>query len=230
MNKILRLVIKDLVRRSKHPVSTFGLMLMPLVMVLMIAVVFGGGGGENKMPPIKIILVDLDDDLLSSILRSSTGQRDLGKGITLYTAKTVDEGLSRLEEEKASALVVLPEGLTDDLLDGKETTLAVYRNPAQSMLPDIAVQGTRIVALGLSILAKEFGEPLREIRKMIDADEPPPDWKIAALAVSTYTRIRAAEAYLESPLITFDTMSVDQYKEKHGSAAPRETGTKASKS
>ena len=230
MNTILRLVIKDLVRRSRHPVSTFGLMLMPLAMVLMIAVVFGGGGGEKKMPPIKIILVDLDDDILSSILRSGTGQRDLGKGITLYTAKTIDEGLNKLEEEKASALLVLPEGLTNDLLDGKETTLAVYRNPAQSMLPDIAVQGTRIVALGLSILAKEFGEPLREFRKMIDADEPPPEWRIAALAVAAYTRIRAAEAYLEKPMITFDTMSVAQFKEKHSVADPRKTGTKASRS
>jgi hypothetical protein len=197
-----------------------GAALMPLVLALLVGVVFGGRDGST-MPPIKVVLVDLDQGLLSAMLRSGTGQQETGgERLTLLVAENVEDGLRRLEKEDASALVILPEGLTDDLLDGRKTRLTVYRNPAQSVLPDIVVQGTRIIALGLSILSREFGEPLREIRKMIDSHERPPDWMIAAVAVGVYTRIRAADDYLRSPLITFETLSIDEYKPAHAQHTP----------
>ena len=219
MKTILRLVVKDLIRRCHHPFSTIGVMLIPLAMALLIGLVFGRGNGEEKMPPIKVVLVDLDEGLLTDLLRSAPGQGDLGERITLLVEESVEEGLSTLEDEDASAVIVLPEGLTDDLLDGNKTQLTVYKNPAQTMFPELAVHGARIVALGLSILAREFGAPLREIRNMIDTEEDPPDWKIAALAVSIYSRFRAAEDYLDQPLITFETCSPSEYREQYAEKA-----------
>lgn len=222
MKTILRLIVKDLLRRGKRPFGTVGLALMPLVIALMVGLVFGGDG-ETSMPPIKVVLVDLDEGLLSAILRAGPTQQPTGERLTLLTVDTEEEGLRVLEEEDASALLILPEGLTDDLLEGRKTQLIVYRNPAQTLLPDIVVQGTRIIALGLSILSREFGEPLRELRKMIDADEPPPDWKIAALAIGFYARIRSAEDYLDAPLITFESLTVSEYRETHDQAGPAES-------
>ncbi len=194
-------------------------MLIPLAMALLIGLVFGRGNGEDKMPPIKVVLVDLDEGLLTDILRTVPGQRDLGERVTLLVRDSVDEGLDAVEQEDASALIVLPEGLTDDLLEGNKTQLTVYKNPAQSMFPQLAVYAARIIALGLSILAAEFGEPLREIRDMIDNEEEPPNWKIAALSVSIYSRFRAAEAYLDHPLITFETCTPSEYRENYAKKA-----------
>lgn len=202
MKVLFQLILKDLHRDWKHPWTILLFMSLPLLMTGMIASVFGGGN-KTVIPTIHLAVMDQDDDMLSRALRSMASQGKTGKQLDLQFVDNRGDGIRLMEARKISAFVVLPENMTTDLLDGKTNVIELYENPAEQVLPKVVRQGVLLTAVGLSGAGKLIGEPLKEIRGLLDQKDFPDESVVADSALSTTRRLKWLKPYFFPPLITF---------------------------
>ena len=98
----------------------------PLVFAGLLALTFGGSGGG--MPKVHLLVEDRDDSMLSGLLVGALGNEQMAEFFRVEPAGA--DGLARMENGEASALLRIPEGFASDLLAGKPLTLELIRNPA----------------------------------------------------------------------------------------------------
>lgn len=212
MKIILRLLLNDLKRDCKRPWSMLLFAALPLALSVLIVSVFGGRGGKGPIPTIQVAVLDQDKDMLSDVLRSFSGQGDAAQHLRLHFVDTRVEGLRMVENGKASALVILPEGMTEGFLKGNTNSIELYENPAQQVLPKIVRQGVSLVALGLSGAAETLGEPLRDIRQMINSDHFPAEQAVSAVSSDSVRKLSAFRTYLFPPLVRFETVPAAEFQ------------------
>ena len=209
MKNIATLLKKDLLRDSRHPWGILILMLMPLFTAVLISMVFSGDISKNVV--IRVAVLDRDDDLISGLIRSLSNQGEAAENIQLRFVETVDEGVRLLEKRKVSALVVLPEDLTVDLLKGEKMEISLYKNPAETVLPVIVEEALEIVCIGVSEALGLLGGEIATIREMLEAEEMPEALAVAEVASDSIKRLRQVEPYLIPPLVQFETVSGSEY-------------------
>ena len=176
------LIRKDLLRRWRSPLSTIVMIVFPLFMSLAIGSISGGGGGNgNEFPRIKVLLQNNDEDgFLSNALMGAGGQGESQEFLEIV--EVGDEGTKMMEEGKASAMVVLPENFTTKVFNREPVEIAVVRNPAEGIKPEIIVQGADVVATYLDQGARLLGEELGIIQVMMDSENVPASAKVGAVA------------------------------------------------
>jgi len=203
---VLWLLLNDLRRDWKRPWSMLLLAAGPLVLCVLIASVFGGQGGSGPMPVIHVAILDEDEDLLTGMLRSLPDQGGAANRLRLHFVGSRDEGLRLVEQGKASALLVMPRGLTKGLLAGQTNSIDLYENPAEQVLPKVVREGASLLALGLSGAAEILGEPLRDVREMIRSGDFPADAAVSGVASESVRKLRGLRTYLFPPLVQFETV------------------------
>ena len=186
-------------------------MIIPVLTALIMSLVFSPQGDIQKNVTIDLAVLDRDDDFLSSVLRSICGQGEAGENLRLHFVETEEDGIRLVEKRKVSAFVVFPENLTVDLLDGGTTSLTLYKNPAEAILPRIVEEGLLILCIGVSEALHLVQPELRAIRDMIESDEMPGALEAAQVASSSMTRLKTVEPYLFPPLIQFETLDASEY-------------------
>jgi hypothetical protein len=209
---ILRLLLNDLKRDWKRPWSMLLFAALPLALSVLIVSVFGGNRGKGPAPTIQVAVLDKDKDMLSGVLRSFSGQGDAAQHLRLHFVETREEGLRMVENGKASALVVLPEAMTEALLEGQTNSIELYENPAQQVLPKIVRQGVSLLALGLSGAAETLGEPLRDIRQMINSEHFPAEQAVSAVSSDSVRKLGGFRTYLFPPLVKFETVATAEFQ------------------
>jgi hypothetical protein len=212
LRTILWLLGNDLRRDLKRPWSMLLLAALPLVMSLFIATIFGGKSGSGPMPTIQVAILDQDQDLLTGILRSLPAQGDAAQHLRLHFVESRDEGLHWVEKGKASALVVLPPKLTENLLNGQTNSIELYENPAEQVLPKVVRQGVSLLALGLSATAATLGDPLREARELIRSNAFPTSATVAGVASSSVEKLAHLRTYVFPPLVEFETVRAADFQ------------------
>lgn len=212
MKIILRLLLNDLKRDGKRPWSMLLFAALPLALSVLLVSVFGGRRGSGPAPTIQVAVLDQDKDMLSRILRSFSGQGDAAQHLRLHFVETREEGLRMVENGKASALVVLPKGMTAELLNGQTNSIELYENPAEQVLPKIVRQGVSLLALGLSSAAETLGEPLRDIRQMINSDDFPAEQAVSAISADSVRKLSGLRTYLFPPLVKFETVPAAEFQ------------------
>ncbi len=211
MKTIWTLVKKDLLRDARHPWGLIVFMIIPVLTAVIVSLVFSPRADIRKNVTIRVAILDRDDDFLSGLLRSVAGQGQAAQNLRLHFVESEQEGIELVERRKVSALVVLPENLTTDLLDNKPTCLALYKNPAQAILPRIVEEGLLVVCIGVSQGLNLLQPQVKAIRDMIDRDKMPGTLEVAAIASSSVERLRTVEPYLFPPLIQFKTIEASEY-------------------
>lgn len=211
MKTIWTLVKKDLLRDARHPWGLIVFMIIPVLTAVIVSLVFSPRGDIQKNVRIDLAVLDRDDDFLSRLLRSLSGQGQAAQNLRLHFVETEEEGIELVERRAVSALVVLPENLTADLLDSKSTCLTLYKNPAQAILPRIVEEGLLVVCIGVSQGLNLLQPQVKAIRDMIDRDEMPGTLEVAAIASASVERLRIVEPYLFPPLIQFKTVDASEY-------------------
>lgn len=212
MKTVLQLLLHDLKRDWKRPWSMLLFAALPLALSVLIVSVFGGRGGSGPAPTIDVAVLDNDKDMLSRVLRSFSGQGDAAQHLRLHFVQSTQEGLRMVENSKASALIVLPEGMTEGLLNGQTNSIELYENPAQQILPKIVRQGVSLLALGLSGAAETLREPLRDIRQMIQGDHFPAEEAVGAVSSDSVRRLSGLRTYLFPPLVRFETVPAAEFQ------------------
>jgi len=204
----------DLRRRLRSPLAIVLMMLIPLVLTLIIGLVFGRSG-DVGLPDIRVLLADNDDGFLSNFLQQGLQQESLGEMITLVDVEEA-EGLDLMERGKASAMIIVPEGFTQDLLDDRPVVLRVIKNPAESFLPMIVEEAVEMNALVLGGGMKIFAGPVSLLEGMFDADSWPSGGELQVLLDGAHDRLLLVNGYLSDSLITYETVQLRDDEEEEG--------------
>jgi ABC-2 type transport system permease protein len=103
----------------------------------------------------------------------------------------LDSARRALQRGDVSAVVRVPKGFQERLLGGEGGSVTLYKNPAQTLLPDVVesvLEMSSTIASGVYGRAKE---PLARIREWSDADREPTTAEIAGVSVALYLASRS---------------------------------------
>lgn len=167
MRRLFLVLGNDVRRHLKSPFAILIYIAIPMVMTALIGVIFAPRAEGPELPPIPLVLVDNDKALASKLLLGSFDVDQLKKMFQVTVADEA-EGRRRMEKGKASAMIIVPEGFTLDLLEAETTTLTVVKNPAEQFLPDIVEEFVNTLAVMLSGAVQAFEEEARGIRALLD--------------------------------------------------------------
>ncbi|MCZ6601104.1 MAG: ABC transporter permease [Acidobacteria bacterium] len=213
MSSLVLMVAKDLRRRLRTPVGLIVLLIFPLAFAGMVGTAFGPSSGSGSgLPVITILMVDHDEDLLSNALQNATGNEQFSQQFDLVWIEVEDEARRMMDNGEASALLILPENFTTDLLDGKQVTLSLVKNPAESILPQVVEEMAGVLGVFLDTGVRILGEPLKMAGEMFDGVEDdsslfPDNQALVALTLQAATQIRPISRYVFPPAMVFDTVS-----------------------
>ncbi|MEK7283905.1 MAG: ABC transporter permease [Acidobacteriota bacterium] len=205
MRTLATLVLKDVRRRFADPSALLVNLAIPLVMAGMMALAFGGRGGSERTPVLHLLVVNQDEGPIGRALAGAEQNPEAAERLEIRQAASREEGLRRLREEDAAALLLIPKDFSNDLLEGRDVELELIKNPAESIMPIVAQQGAEVAALYLSIGARLFdgqGPRIVELFEGKGWDDPQ---AIAKLVTDLYERVRGLDDLLIPPLIEIAT-------------------------
>ncbi|MDP8244413.1 MAG: ABC transporter permease [Candidatus Hinthialibacter antarcticus] len=208
---ILHLVKKDLIRAWKNPIGLLVMVLIPLLVTFLVSMSFGGQNDDSIDITLHIAVLDHDEEMIGNFIRSLENQRDMDSRLQMHIVETFEDGVRMLEDRKASALLVLPENLSRDLLEGNEAIMEFYPNPAEVMLPRVIEHGTDILAIGVSETLNLIGDELEQFTEMIDQDEFPGSWAAAMLFYQAFQKVEQIRTYVFPPIIQIDQVNASEY-------------------
>lgn len=219
MRPFCTLVLMDLVRWLRSPTEMLSVLGIPFVLIAAIGLVFGGVGGSGPAPTLHVCIVDNDDDLLGQLLRGVSSQEKTDNKLQVH-AGTLEESLKMIENDRASAVIVLPEGLTESILDGEPTTVEVIPNPRQMILPHIVTHGMNMAADVLTAGSYVFSDSFKAVRSFRDRESAPQEWEVLGMTASMYRSIRAAETVFEPLVLWTDEWEEDESEGTAGATVP----------
>lgn len=203
MNRLWTLLVKDLRRARRNPWPFVINLAMPLLVTAMVGLIFGGASRGEGLGRIKIAIVDEDDTVISQFLR---GSFDQGEAQEFIEPSFVDreEGLRLINNNKVSAMLVIPEGFMEQYLKGQTTSeIELLKNPAQSFYPAITEELLRVLAAGLNAISYNFQSDFPEWRAVFEKEGAPDMTAIANLMIRIGDKFEKAEDYLFPPLVTY---------------------------
>jgi ABC-2 type transport system permease protein len=211
MRFVLTSALKDLRRLRRDPVTLLTWLGIPTFIAVILVVIFGSG---DARPNGKLLIVDQDQGIGATLLTGAFGQGPLGNMVSVEKVE-LEEGRHRIDQGKASALLIIPGNFTSALLEGKAANLQLIRNPAQRILPDIIEQVLSMLTDAAFYLQIVAGPQLREAARMT----APSDSSIAAISVNFNQTVIGTRKYLMPPLIQLDTKVIQEKTDKPGGFA-----------
>jgi ABC-type multidrug transport system permease subunit len=204
--------LKDVRRHRRNPVEFLIWIGVPLLLGGLIVMATGGKSGPS--PQVHLLVADEDDSFISGFLVGALSQEELGG---LIRAEEVDQesGREMMDGGKASALLVIPEGFGEAVLTEEPTTLQLWTNPSQRILPGIIEESLSILVDGTFYLQQLLGDQLHVI-----AEGPPPDLDtftdtfIAGFSVRINHIIGQFVAYLDPLVIQLEKVVLDDEEEE----------------
>lgn len=209
MKLFFTLILKDCLRIRRNPVPLIIFIAIPLLITALIGLTFGGMDTQTGkgISAINAAVVDEDDSIFCEMLKGASSQDEFKSRINLHFLDR-EEALKRIKRGKLSAVLVIPEGFSEDYLSGSEAlTLELIKNPAESIYPTLAQEGMAILVTFLNAVSRNFGEDLRELRVLIQQDGES-SWianlgTISAFLDRNINRLEGLEDYLTPPLISY---------------------------
>src|SRR5262249_3152454 len=108
-------------------------------------------------------------------------------------------------EGGTSALLRIPKGVSDDLMAGKPVALALVRNPAEGILPQIAEERVRTLREVLDGGSRVLRGPLDELRPFLTEGGPIiGDDAVSSISVAIRRSVEGARTFLAPPAITLE--------------------------
>lgn len=208
MRRLLIMVRKDLLRQIRSPLSVLIMLSFPLLFALLLALSFGGG---PEMPRVRLLVEDREKSLLSKFLVGAFQSEQFARYFDVSEAGP--EGLQRIENGEASALLRIPEGFSEDLLNGRPLALELVRNPAEGILPEIAEQSIHVLADGLSAGSRILRAPVSRLQPYIEDEREVTQADVQAIAAGFYQAIEGAEDLLFPPAILVESVQLKKAEE-----------------
>jgi ABC-2 type transport system permease protein len=207
MRTILLLVRKDLTRAARSPLAIILTLMFPVIFALLIALAFGTGDVEP--PRVRLLIEDQDETFVSRFLAGAFESEQAGRYFD--TTAVGPEGMELMERGEASALLRIPEGFAQDLLDGEPITLKLVRNPSESILPEIAEQTMIVLSEVLEAGSRLLRTPLDRLGPYLEENaEEISAAQVAKISVEFYDAIEGAGKYLVPPVVTLQSLQLEE--------------------
>lgn len=204
MTFLLDCAKKDLRRRLADPASLLLWLGIPLLLGGLMSLL---GGGSGPAPKPHVLLVDQDDSFLSELLARAGGGGGADGFLDLEEV-TEAEGRARMDAGEASAMLILPKGLGDALLENRPATLTLVKNPAQRIMPAIVETGVDMLIEIVYYVQRLFGDALDQLRSQPRDDrEFFPSLAVAGFAGSINDRMQRVSTWLIPPVIELDAVN-----------------------
>ncbi len=178
-------VIKDLHRHRRDFWKPVLWGAIPLVVGELLILAMGGSDGVK--PRVELLISDEDDSPLSGFVKGAFSQGEMAE-LFHVEAISQDAGREQLDQGEASALLIIPAGFQQAVLDDTPCQLTLITNPAQQILPGIAEETISVMVDGAFYGHRLFGDELREIADVLATEE---DGPTALQIVRVATRIGA---------------------------------------
>jgi ABC-2 type transport system permease protein len=129
----------------------------------------------------------------------------------MVTIPEEEDARRMMEDGEASALVIIPESFTQDLLNGVPSSLTLIKNPAESILPQVVEETVAVGGVFLDTGVRILGEPIKamgEVFEGVDQDASlfPSDQALTPLFLEILGRVRPVSRYLFPPVLVYDTL------------------------
>jgi ABC-type multidrug transport system permease subunit len=201
MGFIWRTAVKDWRRQRRNPLEFLLWLGIPLLIGGLIILAFGGRDGPR--PQAQLLVADEDDSFVSGLLVAALGHEKSG-GMIRTRNVTAPEGHKLMDDGDATALLIIPSGFGDAVLNERPVSLQLTTNPAQTILPGIVTETLSIFADGAFYLHRLAGDQIRLIARSAAADTVPNDRWVADTAVAMHRIGTRVATYLSPPLIGLD--------------------------
>lgn len=198
MRLALAAAFKDLRVRMRDPLGFAVWIGIPLAIggLMWLA----GGGGSGPQPRAPVYVDDRDDTFVSRLIARAFGQFG-----DLFEVRELDADAARarLNDGDGSALIVIPEGFTQALVDDEPTTLELVTNPSQRILPGIARDSLEMLPDLVFYAHRVLGDELRGLFDQF-GDGEPTDAQIVAVSLAVKRTIERVREQLFPPVIVLE--------------------------
>lgn len=209
------LIAKDLQRTRRNPLPWMINLLIPLLIVTLIGSFFGGKDTSQGLGTIHFAFVDEDGSKLVEFLKGSLNSEDARKHLDpVFLDRAAAE--KQLTANKLSAMVVVPAGFTQNLLDGKPTQLELVKNPAEQINPTVMEELMGILVAGLNGVSRNFSEELPLLKRAMDGERSVR--LLAELTIIVDDKLEGLKSLHSFPLVSYTTES--RAGEKKGDERP----------
>jgi len=196
---VLALVRLDLRRRLRDPLAAVTWLALPVAMVALLVAAFGPG----RAPRAVVGVVDHDGGLAARALVQGLGSERLRGLVEVRPQEPASAG-GAMRRGELAAVLEIPAGFTDGLLEGRPVSLTLRTNPQQEVLPRIATGVVETLAEGLGLLRVAADPVIRRLWPEGGTREPTLE-DSQAVGALMYELFRRPEA---RALLDPDTISV----------------------
>ena len=203
---VLASALKDLRRRLADPVALVFWLGIPLLIGSLMTLAMGGSDGPA--PKAHVLLVDEDDSLVSRLLASGFGGGQSEVSSVLEVERVDREtGRRRIDAGDGSALLIIPEGFSDAVLDETPITLELFTNPSQRILPGIAEEFLSVIVDAVFYIQQILGDPIRQFADQLpEGADAFPDATIASFSVEMNRLMTDFGDLIFPPILTFESV------------------------
>lgn len=206
MSFLVQSAVKDLRRRLRDPMSLLIWIGLPVAIAGLLSLVSGGGGST---PTAHVMVVDRDSTFLSRLITGAGAQGPAGDFLRLDEV-TPEEGRRRIDDGEGTALLEIPDGFADAVLEGHPAELTLVTNPSQRILPGIVREGVEMLVESSFYLREILGDELALVSAgPPDGEEYFADPDVAAVATRINGRIQALGDVLFPPVLALKTETVE---------------------
>jgi hypothetical protein len=200
------LLLKDLRRAWRNPAGWMIFLAIPLVITALIGFVFGPKSNHTALGRIRFAVVDEDDTRLTRLLRGALNQGQASEHLEpVFLSRA--EALQQVQDDKLSAMVVIPAGFTRTYLTSTNVvSFELVKNPAQSIYPAVLEELLGVLVTGLDAMKANFGPELPEWQALVEGQG---DYRRAAeLIVRAGDKVKAAGKLLWPPRVIYSRPTV----------------------
>lgn len=157
--------------------ATLLLVLFPVTMIGLLLILVAGLILPTDNEPIRVVLVDEDDTMESSLLATVIEETLSGNEFIDIDRKLSEEASSLIVQDKISAYFSFPEGFTEDLYEGNSVTIPIIGNPSRItesfVVKELVESMSRLLAgaqasmLTINSYAKELEMPEEERQELL---------------------------------------------------------------
>jgi len=214
MGALPAMIVKDLRRRIRAPLGIGVVLSFPIVFSLMLALTFGTGDGAATR--IGLLVENHDDNFIGGMLMSALGSDQVAENIDVEVVE--QGGEDRLRNGGAAALLRIPAGFTDRVLQGEPTALQLVRNPSQGIKPEITEQLTGVLAELLDAASRVLREPLSQLAVAWQDDTfSMTDAMLTDTVLGVKDTLQGAAKFVFPPVILLDVEQLGAGDEQEGS-------------
>lgn len=190
------------------------------MMTALLGWVFSPSGEENKLPKIKVLVVDKDNSIASQFFLQAFKNPQM-KDMFQVSLVSEKEGTKSIARGKASALLIIPENFLDNILKNKKSQFTLVKNPAERFLPVIVEEFMNTLVVIVSGFTQVFAEEINGVRMLTEIpmkDIPVP--LITPYLEKSKQKIIALQQYLDPLLIKLKEEVKEKEKKEEAAKQP----------